>query len=335
MIRFASSDWGYGFILLLFLFIFVFVSLKRQRRHEARFASENLWPYLTFSLNKKKRQIKLILLLAFFMLAIFSLMRPQWGFQWREIPKQGVNFLIAIDVSKSMLSEDIKPSRLERAKLALGDLVRRLDGDRIGLIVFTARSFLQCPLTSDYAGFLLTLSNIDSGLMPKGGTSISSAIKEAMDVFKDASGKDKILIIITDGENHEGDPVKMAQEAKKAGIIIYCIGIGTQAGDLIPVMGQDGKKSFLKDRAGNVVKTRLNETLLKEVALSTGGGYVRASTIDFGLLKIYSEKISRLEKVKLKSKKVKVFEERFQFFLWAALVLLILEFFIEEKIKIS
>ncbi len=333
MIKFADPDWIYGFIFLLFLVFFIQWSFKKQQRLQARFAQNDLWPYLIVSLNTKKRRAKLILLLSFLVLAFFSLMRPQWGFQWREIPKQGVSFLMALDVSKSMLSQDIKPSRLERAKLAIGDLVNKLKGDRIGLIIFTNRAYLQCPLTTDYFGFLLTLRDVKPNSMPRGGTSIASAIREAIDIYKDASGREKSLIIITDGENHEGDPLKIAQEAKKAGIVIYCIGIGTSEGDLIPATDNDGKRVFLKDRSGNVIKSRLNETLLKDIALTTGGGYIRASAVDFGLLKIYDEKISKLEKNEPKNKKIKIYEERFQIFLAIALICLILESFTEEKIK--
>ncbi|MFH1691128.1 MAG: VWA domain-containing protein [Candidatus Omnitrophota bacterium] len=276
--------------------------------------------------------MKLILLFSFFALSIFSLMRPQWGFQWRQMPKQGVNFLIALDASKSMLSEDIKPNRLERSKLAIGDLVKKLTGDRVGLLVFTSRAFLQCPLTSDYSGFLTTLKDVNVNLLPHGGTSLTDAIKESLAVYKDVPGKNKILIVITDGENHEGDPLKMAQEAKNADIAIYCIGIGTREGDLIPFVDREGKKAFLKDKQGNVVKSHMNEDLLKKIALMTGGSYIRANSVDFGLLRIYEEKVSRLEKVELKSKRIKVYEDRFQIFLSIALVFLIFEFFIDEKL---
>lgn len=331
MIKFANPVWSYAYISLMFLLFFLFWSFKKQQLLQERFAQKGLLPYLMLSLNMKKRKTKLILMFSFFILSFFSLMRPQWGFQWRQMPKQGVNFLIALDVSKSMLSEDIKPNRLERSKLAIGDLVKKLTGDRIGLIIFTSRAFLQCPLTSDYSGFLTTLQDVSVNLLPRGGTSLTDAIKQAIVVFKDIPGKNKILIVITDGENHEGDPLKMAQDAKDAGIAIYCIGIGTLEGDLIPFTDNEGKRAFLKDIQGNVVKSRMNETLLKKISLITGASYIRATSIDFGLLRIYDEKVSKLEKVELKSKRIKVYEDRFQIFLSLALICLILEFFIDEK----
>lgn len=333
MMIFARPNWSYAYIFLLVFIFFLFRMVKRKQELQEKFADKKLLSALIISLSSKKRKIKLILLFCFFVLSIFSLMRPQWGFHWQETKQQGVSFLIALDVSKSMLSEDIKPNRLERSKLAIGDLVKKLTGDRIGLILFTSRAFLQCPLTSDYGGFLMTLKPIDVNIMPCGGTSIAGAIKEAIAVFKENPCKDKILTIITDGENLEGDPLGTAQDAKKAGIIIYCIGVGTTQGDLIPVVDREGGKSFLKDQGGQVVKSRLDEKLLEDIALTTGGGYIHSAPTEFGLVKIYDDKIRKLEKNEFKNKKIKIYEDRFQIFLGLALVCLILEFFIDEKVK--
>jgi Ca-activated chloride channel family protein len=258
-------------------------------------------------------------------------MRPQWGFSWEEVRRSGLDILIAIDTSKSMLAGDIKPNRLERSKLAVKDLIKKLRGDRIGLIAFSGNAFLQCPLTVDYSGFLLSLNELNFNSIPKGGTSISSAIKTAMDSYEGGQKKYKILVIITDGEDHEGNVAEMAEKAKDAGIKIFSIGIGTKEGELISVTDESGNKVFLKDRQGNVVKTRLDETTLQKIALTTGGSYVRATNTEFGLDLIYEEKLSKMEKREIESNMIKRYEERFQIPLAIALVLLCLEPFISER----
>jgi len=258
-------------------------------------------------------------------------MRPQWGFHWEEVKRTGVDIVIALDTSKSMLSEDVKPNRLQRSKLAIKDLVRNLKGDRIGLIAFSGSAFLQCPLTVDYGGFLLSLDDVGIDTIPKGGTSITSAIKEALRSYEGGQKKYKVLIVITDGEDHEGDPVQAAEEAKKEGISIFCAGIGTQEGDLIPVVDESGQKAFLKDEQGAVVKSRLDENSLQKIALGTGGVYVRATNTEFGLDLIYRDRISKMEKRELQTKMNKHYEERFQIFLWLVLFLLVIEPFINDK----
>lgn len=277
------------------------------------------------SFSKKKYNLKIFLILLTAILLIISLMRPQWGFRWQKVQRMGVDILIALDVSKSMLAEDIKPNRLERAKLAIKDLVKKLRGDRIGLIAFAGSAFLECPLTLDYGGFLLVLNQINPSLIPRGGTAISKAISLARKSYEGGQKKYKALVIITDGEDHEGEVLSMAELARKEGIKIFCIGVGTREGELIPVKDEKAGRRFLKDREGNFVKSRLNEELLEEIALKTGGSYVRATPADFGLDLVYEKKISKMEKRLLKSKLAKQYEERFQLPLLIAFILLSLE----------
>ncbi|MFH1752899.1 MAG: VWA domain-containing protein, partial [Candidatus Omnitrophota bacterium] len=203
--------------------------------------------------------------------------------------------------------------------------------DRIGLIAFSGSAFLQCPLTVDYSGFTLMLDDLSVDTIPKGGTSISSAVAEALKSYEGGMNKYKVLVIITDGEDHEGDSTRLAREAEREGIKIFCIGIGTQDGELIPVVNGEKKTVFLKDREGNVIKTRLNERPLQEMASITGASYVRASGADFGLDLIYEEKLSKMEKRELESKMKKSYDERFQIPLALALILLLLEPFIGER----
>jgi len=329
--RFAAANFAFGFIVIFALALFYFWAAKLRKAALERFAQKELLDELLSRLDYKKRFLKLSLMVLAISLMLFALMRPQWGFHWEEVKRRGVDILIALDTSKSMLAEDVKPSRFERSKLAIKDLVRSLKGDRIGLIAFSGSAFLQCPLTLDYGGFLLSLDNTGIDTIPKGGTSITSAIKEALRRYEGGQKKYKVLIIITDGEDHEGNPVQAAEEAKNEGIKIFCIGIGTKGGELIPVMDEAGRKSFLKDSQGNVVKSHLDETSLQKIALNTGGVYVRATNAEFGLELVYRERIARMEKRELEAKMNKHYEERFQVFLWLALFLLMIEHFISDK----
>jgi len=329
--RLAAANFAFAFIILLALLLFYFWAAKLRKSALEKFAQKELLNELLSRLDYRKRSMKVGLTLLAISLMLFALMRPQWGFHWEEVKRKGVDILIALDTSKSMLAEDVKPSRFQRSKLAIRDLARNLRGDRIGLIAFSGSAFLQCPLTLDYGGFLLSLDNTDIDTIPKGGTSITSAIKEALKSYEGGQKKYKVLVIITDGEDHEGNPEEAAEEAKKEGIKIFCIGIGTKEGELIPVTDETGQKSFLKDSQGNVVKSRLDETSLQKIALSTGGVYVRATNAEFGLELIYRERIARMEKRELEAKMNKHYEERFQIFLWLALLLLVAENFISDK----
>jgi Ca-activated chloride channel family protein len=262
---------------------------------------------------------------------LLALLRPQWGFKWQEVKRKGLDIIIALDTSKSMLANDIKPSRLERAKLAIDDFTREFKGDRIGLIAFAGSAFLECPLTIDYGGFLLALEDINVNSISKGGTSISSAIKEALRSYPAAEAKFKVLIIITDGEDPEGDPLRLAEEAKKAGIIICCIGIGTQEGELVFLGRDDGSKEFLKDNQGNAVKSRLNEEILQKIVLATGGTYIRSTNTDFGLGLLYQGRLSKMEKREFAAKMSKLYQERFQIPLAIGLILILLEILISDR----
>ena len=297
------------------------------------FAQKDLLDELTGSFDRKKQKMKTVLVSVSVLMIILALMRPQWGFEWQEVKRSGLDILIAIDTSKSMLAEDVKPNRLERSKLAVKDLIKKLRGDRIGLIAFAGSSFLQCPLTVDYGGFMLSLDSLDVNAIPKGGTSLTSAIKTALESYEGGVKKYKTLVIITDGEDHEGNAAELAEKAKEKGIKIFTIGIGTKEGELIPVSDENGNVSYLKDRKGNVVKTRLDESTLQQIALNTGGSYVKATGTEFGLDLIYEEKLSKMEKREVENKMVRKYEERFQILLGFALLLLCIEPFIRERMK--
>ncbi len=320
---------------MLILFIFYVWAMRRRKALLKRFADKNLIDQIAPSVSVRRKVIKIMMLMTAVGLSLVALARPQWGFEWEEVKRSGLDMMIAIDVSRSMLSKDVKPNRLERSKFAVKDLVKKLNGDRVGLIAFAGTAFLQCPLTIDYNGFLLTLDDLSTNTIPRGGTSIASAINEAVNTLKGPDKKYKILVIITDGEQLEGDAVKAAEEAARLGMKIYCVGVGTSEGDLIPQVDEYGQTGYLADRGGKVVKTKLNEEVLKQIAIMTGGNYVRATQSEFGLALLYDKSISKLEKRDIESKMKKHYHERFQIFLAFALALLFIEPLISERKRVA
>lgn len=320
-------------ILWLFPIMVLFSIWAGNRRKKAleRFAHGQLLPEITMSLNARRKKIKNTMTAAALLFILIAFIRPQWGFSWQEVKRQGLDILIALDTSNSMLAEDVLPNRLGRAKLAIKDLVKKLRGDRIGLIAFSGTAFLQCPLTVDYNGFLLSLEDIAVDTIPVGGTSLSNAVYTAVGSYEGGKKKHKILIIITDGEDLEGGVDRAIARARASGVTIYCAGIGTKEGELIPIRDRSGKINFLKDSQGAVVKTKLDEDILQRMALETGGIYVRSIGVEFGLDLIYEQRLSRLEKEEFKSKMEKRYKEKFQIPLAIALALLFIEILIGDR----
>jgi Ca-activated chloride channel family protein len=316
------------------LALFYLWALKRRSSLLGRFADKRLVAEIAPSMSTALKAVRMAMVALSFLLCVTALARPQWGFIWQEVKHTGIDMMIAIDVSKSMLATDVKPDRLERSKFAVKDLVKKLSGDRVGLIAFSGTAFLQCPLTIDYNGFLLALDDLTTATIPRPGTAITAAIREAINVLKGPDTKYKVLVIITDGEDLEGDALKAAKDAADLGIKIYCIGVGTTEGELIPAVGRDGARGYLADKRGNVVKTKLNEDILKQVAISTGGSYVRATQGEFGLVLLYDKSISKLEKRDIDAKMRKQYQERYQYFLALALILLFLEPLIPERKRV-
>ncbi len=312
--------------LLIPLMVFFAWALKRRRQKTSLFIEERLLPEIVEGWDNfkadKRSYILIVLVVAF---SILAMARPQWGFEWRKIKRQGLDIFVVVDVSKSMLTADVKPNRLQRTKLAVQDLIKELKGDRIGLIAFAGDAFLVCPLTEDYSGFMLSLDDLGVDTVPRGGTNIARAIEVAIKSYEDTPAKYKVVIVITDGENLEGDPIAVAKQAKKKGIKVYCIGVGTKEGDLIQIPDGRGGMEFLKDNKGNFVKSRLNEKLLERIALITGGVYVKSSGANFGLDFIYKKELSKLEKRDIESRLEKRYHERFQIPLAIALILLVVD----------
>lgn len=323
--HFAQINYFHLIWPVILISLFLFWARNYHKRVMRRFAQKQLIDELAADYDKTKSIQRNIILIFVFIFCTLALSRPQWGFEWQEIKRKGMDILVVIDVSKSMLTQDVKPNRLERTKLAVKDLIRKLKGDRIGLIAFAGDAFLVCPLTVDYNGFLLSLNDLDTNAVPRGGTNIAQAIKEAIKSYDDTPNKFKAIVVITDGDNLEGNPVAQANTAKEKGIKIYTIGIGTSEGELIQITTQSGEKEFLKDNQGNFVKSRLNETLLQKLSLLTDALYVKASGAEFGLDLIYERELSQIEKREIESKMERKYHERFQIPLALAAILLFIE----------
>ncbi len=323
--QFANADILYWTFALVGLAALLFFGSKARQRGVFLFVEKKLLNDISPFWDRGAVIWKNVLIVTVFLLSIIALARPQWGFEWQEVRREGIDILLIIDTSKSMLAADVKPNRLERTKLAVKDLIQKLNGDRIGLIAFAGDAFLACPLTVDYSGFMLALDDLSTNTIPRGGTNIGEAIKEAIRGYEKDASKYKAIIVVTDGDNLEGDPLLVAKKAKEAGIKIYCVGIGTKDGELIQIRNDKGELEFLKDSSGNFVKSRLNEDLLQQIALTTDAAYVRASGAEFGLDVIYEKELSKLEKRDFKEKKEKKYFERFQIPLGVAIFLLVLE----------
>jgi Ca-activated chloride channel family protein len=294
----------------------------RQRAALAHFASSHLHAQLTASFSAAKRNWKRGLFVAAAGCLFVALARPQAGFRWEEVKRRGIEVIFAVDTSRSMLTPDVKPDRLTRAKLAVDDFVSHLNGDGIGLIAFAGNAFLQCPITIDYDAFHESLQALDTTIIARGGTDIASAIREAQAALQNRPNTDKILVLLTDGEDLEGNDLAAAKAAAKDGLKIYTVGVGTANGDLIPIPAEQGG-GFVKDEAGQFVKSHLDEAGLKAIAEATGGLYAPLGAQGQGLETIYQQALAPLAKHDLASRRQKVYTERFQWPLAASLALLV------------
>lgn len=325
MINFAQPQ----YLLLIFLIPLFFVSylLMRhfRRRRIRKFGDERLVRGIMPSVSQSKGWVRLVLFsLAFFFFSI-GMSRPQIGAKLKEHKTKGAEIMIVLDVSNSMLAEDYSPNRLERAKLAISKLVDRLRDDRIGLIVFAGSSFVQLPITTDYVSAKMFLNSISPESVPIQGTAIGEAINTAIRSFSAQSEKSRAIIVITDGENHEDDPVAAAKQAAEMGIRVFTIGVGSSEGKPIPM-----NRELLKDRSGNIVVSRLDEKSLKQIAAAGNGMYVRAGNSEFGLNPVIDE-IQKMQDEQFSSVVFEEFDEQYMYFFGIALVLFVLEMLVGER----
>lgn len=311
--------------------LLLYVLMRRWKRSRIRkFGDPSLVKRLYPDVSLSRPLIKFILLFTAFIFLVIGLCGPLIGSKLEEVKRKGSDIIIALDVSNSMLAEDIRPSRIERAKQALNRLVDRLEGDRLGIIVFAGEAFVQLPITTDYNAAKMFISSISTDMVPSQGTAIGTAIGLAQKSFSDTTRKHSALVIITDGENHEDDALEAAREAADAGIKIFTIGFATDEGAPIPVRSNNAVVGYLKDENGNTVVTKLNAAVLNEVADAGRGRFVKATSSDDGLGVIVKD-LGAMDKKEFKAKMYTDYENQFQYFIGVALLLLVLEFMLGEK----
>lgn len=304
---------------------------RLRLRRVSKLVDAGLWNNLSPGWQPSRQYGRLALWLAAILLFGIALARPQWGFTWREVKRTGLDIVVAVDASRSMLATDLKPNRLQQAKWGINDMLAQLRGDRVGLVVFSGVSYLQCPLTSDYAALMMYVNDLNVGLVPRGGTAISEALKTAADAFDESSGSDRLIVLITDGEDTLADPLEFVPTLKEKNIKVYAIGVGSPEGELIPVTDESGRENFLRDRSGNIVKSSLNENMLQRLALATGGAYLRAAPGQFGFERLVQQEWSKLRPAEGETQRLKMWEDRAGWLIGAGLVLLLLEAFRRER----
>ncbi len=309
--------------------LFFLWSARSRRRNLARLIGPELSGQLTASVSRRRRTWKTICIVLALLAAVLALARPQYGRKLRMIQRKGIDIVIALDTSDSMLAEDIKPNRLKRAKQEISTLIDRLQGDRVALVAFAGDAFVQCPLTSDYGAARMFLDIIDQNIAP--GTAIGKAIQTCIDVFQEKEHKYKAIILITDGEDHRSDPLEAARRAAQEGIRIYAIGVGSSGGTPIPMRDERGDLvEYKKDRRGETVMSRLDEVTLQQIALETKGRYYRVTTGEMELERILEE-LESMEKKELASREYDLKEDRYQYFLLAAVIFLAAEAALGER----
>jgi Ca-activated chloride channel family protein len=318
-------------LLLPLLAVFYWYAENRRKAAVKLFASNQMMQQLASSASPMKRGVKFALLLIGAASLILAVANPQVGTSMEDVKQEGVDIFIALDVSLSMKAEDVKPNRLEKAKYEIRNLIGRLAGDRIGLIIFSGQAYTQFPLTTDYSAANLFLDAVDCESVPDPGTAIGAAVQQAVKSFNFEDPTAKVLVIITDGENNEGDAVTQSEDAAKKGVLLYTIGMGSPEGAMIPMYDATGRMTdFKRDRSGNPVMTKLDETTLQKIAGMGGGKYYRATNAQDELDEIYKN-INVLQKREFGTKRFTDFDDKFQYFLLFGIIALGAEVMTTDK----
>lgn len=325
MFQFEQAIYLYLLVAVPFLWLLFLYGRYKTRKTIEKYGDKHVVSQLFISRSRFRPSVKMLLILPALALIIIALAQPQSGAKMREVKREGVEILIALDVSNSMLAEDISPNRLTRAKRAVSGLIDRLGTDKFGMIVFAGDAYTQIPITSDYSAAKMFLSSISTQTIAKQGTNIGSAIERAMKSFTPDDESSKVLIIITDGEDHDQAAIEAAKEAAEKGIIVHTIGMGLPKGGPIP-QGND----YRRDQQGNIVLTKLNETMLTDVARAGNGIYIRANNTQVGLNALFDE-INKLEKAGFGMHEFSEYEDQFPYFAGFALLLLLIDMFILER----
>ena len=326
----ANSQFLYLFWILPLLTIFFVWSFRQRRRALLRFADASLLGQLIRGVSQWKRRLKVTTFLLFVFFVILALLRPQWGTKLETVRRTGVDVVIALDTSLSMETQDVVPGRLEKAKHEIRALIDALQGDRVGLVVFAGTSLVNCPLTIDQNAVKLFLDVVDTQAIPRPGTNIGDAIRRGIQAFDARDRRHKVMILVTDGESLEGDPQAAAEEAKQSGVVIYSIGVGTAAGEPIPLRDEKGSVTgYKKDEAGSVVVSRLDEGSLRQISATTGGQYYRATPAEEEVEKIF-QAVAGMDKKEFESKVYLTYVDRFQIPLGIALFFIFVESLISD-----
>lgn len=327
--RFANPEYFY-FLLVIPVFLVLFIITRLNRSRSLRqFGDHALISQLMPSVSNARPVIKFMLWMLALTFIVTALAQPQFGSKVLTSKRRGVELIIALDVSNSMMAEDIKPNRLERAKRAISKLTERLRDDKLGLIVFAGQAYVQLPITTDYVSAKLFLDAINTNIVPVQGTAIGAAIEMAKKSFSPDFAGSKAVIVITDGENHEDDAVGAAKDARESNIVVHTIGMGLPQGAPIP-MGPEGSRDFLKDRDNNIVVTKLDENMLTQIATAGGGTYIRANNAEVGLNNLFNE-IEKMEKSEMDSREYSEYNDQFPLFLMLALAMILFDFMILER----
>lgn len=329
MFRFAHSEYLYGLLIIPILSLLFFLIRLQRKKALAEFGQKEIVDQLMPNASKNRPVVKFIIWMFALASIIFAVAQPQFGSKLKTEKRKGVELIIALDVSNSMLAEDIQPNRLERAKRAISQLVDRLQDDKIGLIVFAGDAYTQLPITTDFSSAKLFLNSVSTNIVPRQGTAIGAAINLAVKSFSPQFEGNKAIIVITDGENHEDDAIGAAQAAIAQGIVVHTIGMGLPQGGPIPVY-QNGQKDYRKDKSGEVVITKLDEQMLQDISQAGDGVYVRANNSQVGLNTLLDE-IEKMEGAEMESVVYAEYAEQYQWFLALALFFLFLDYLILER----
>ncbi|MGD2121221.1 MAG: VWA domain-containing protein [Gemmatimonadota bacterium] len=331
MFRFASPEWLIALLLVPAVAGGLWMAARRRRRLLERFGEAELLSRLTASVSRRARLIKKALAVGAVALFVLAMARPQFGTRVETVRRRGQDIMVAVDLSRSMLAEDVTPNRLDRARLAILRLIRSLDGDRIGLVAFAGDAFIQSPLTVDYTAAAMFLDAMGPEMMPVQGTDLGEALRMSLDALDQAAREDRIIVLVTDGEDHEGQWEEQLQRARASGVQIHTVGIGSVEGVPIPESGSgSGGQGFKRDEEGNVVTTRLDEATLREVAETTGGQFVRVAPGTTGFEDLVDQ-IAAGQGEEMDTREITQFEEQYQLFLALGFVMLLVEALVPER----
>lgn len=329
MFRFENKEFIYLLFLIPVLLIVFIINRQIKKRSLNKFGDPEIINRLTPMISSVRPVVKFLLIIFALIFIIIGMARPQFGSKLEKIKRKGIEIVIALDVSNSMLAEDIKPNRLEKAKQAIARMVEKLTDDKIGLIVFAGDAYVQIPITSDYASAKMFLSSINTQIVPKQGTAIGSAIDLGINSFSPDNESSKALIIITDGETHDNKARSMTEKAVEKGITVYTIGVGTPTGTPIPVYSGN-QRTFKKDNKGKTIISKLNENMLQEIATAGNGSYVRASNNRLGLNMLFDQ-IADIEKKEMETRIYTEYNEKYQYLIGLAILFLFIDFIILER----